>query len=93
MTPRVRLYACIAAANHRTTLTRVLSDCQARPEAYARREVMRRLHDEGFSYSQIARWLNREHATVMYHLGKLPNKHSPGRKRPRSEDSEARPAT
>lgn len=77
---RVRLYACIAAANHGTTLNRVLSEARSRPEVYARREVMRRLHAEGVSYAQIGRWLNRDHATVMYGLGVI-KKTFPSRRR------------
>lgn len=81
VTGRVRLYACIAAANHKTTPTRVLSDCRTRRDVYARREVMRRLYDEGFSYSQIGRWLNRDHSTVMFGLGHI-QKHFSTEKRP-----------
>lgn len=74
MTPRVRLYACIAAANHKTTIKCVMGESRSRPDVYARREVMRRLRDDGFSYSQIGRWLDRDHSTVMFGLGSLPNK-------------------
>lgn len=79
-TGRVRLYACIAAANHGTTLNRVLSESRSRAEVYARREVMHRLHAEGASYSQIGRWLNRDHSTVMVGLGVV-KKHYESRRR------------
>jgi chromosomal replication initiation ATPase DnaA len=38
----------------------------------ARTDVMRRLHDNGFSTSQIGRWLQRDHSTVIYHLRARP---------------------
>lgn len=70
-TGRVRRYACIAAANHKTTLPQVLGESRSRCDVYARREVMRRLHSDGFSYSQIGRLLDRDHSTVMFNLGKI----------------------
>ena len=70
-TGRVRLYACIAAANHKTTIPLVLGESRARANVYARREVMVRLHSDGFSYSEIGRLLNRDHSTVMFNLGKI----------------------
>lgn len=66
MTPRVRLYACIAAANHGTTINRVMGQSRSRPEVQARWEVMRRLRDDGFSLPQIGAWMDRDHSTVLY---------------------------
>ena len=71
LTPRVRLYACIAAANHGTTIARVLGESRARREAAARCEVWRRLYDDGFSYAAIGRFTDRDHATVMHGLKKI----------------------
>jgi hypothetical protein len=71
LTPRVRLYACIAAANHGTTIARVLGESRARRETAARREVWRRLYDDGFSYAAIGRFTDRDHATVMHGLKKI----------------------
>ena len=73
LTPRVRLYACIAAANHGTTIARVLGESRARRETAARREVWRRLYDDGFSYAAIGRFTDRDHATVIYGLKKSVN--------------------
>jgi len=70
LTQRVRLYACIAAANHGTTIARVLGESRARRETAARREVWRRLYDDGFSYAVIGRFTDRDHATVMHGLKK-----------------------
>ena len=70
LTPRVRLYACIAAANHGTTIARVLGESRARRETAARREVWRRLYDDGFSYAAIGRFTDRDHATVIHGLKK-----------------------
>ena len=85
MTPRVRLYACIAAANHGTSIKRVMGESRTRADVEARWEIMRRLHDDGFSLSQIGRWIKRDHSTVIHGL----RRSGFG---PRSEDSEARPS-
>lgn len=71
MTPRVRLYACIAAANNKTTIQRAMGDSRRKPDVLARREVMGRLYADGFPLAQIGRWLHRDHATVMHSLGLL----------------------
>lgn len=71
MTPRVRLYACIAAANHGTTIQRAMGGSLSKPDVLARKEVMQRLHGDGLSLSQIGRMVNRNHATVMHSLGLL----------------------
>ena len=68
--PRVRLYACIAAANHQTTLTAVLSDSRRRPDVLARREVWQRLHRDGFTLAAIGRMTNRDHTSVLHGLKK-----------------------
>jgi chromosomal replication initiation ATPase DnaA len=68
MTQRVRLYACIEAANHGTTIGRVLGACRSRPEVLARWEVMRRLREDGFSTTLIGHWLHRDHTTVLHGL-------------------------
>ena len=68
MTPRVRLYACIAAANHGTTIPRMFGESRAKPDIQARWEVMRRLRDDGFSSTQIGAWTNRDHSTVLHGL-------------------------
>lgn len=70
MTPRVRLYACISAANHGSTIGRVLGECCSRPDVKARWEVMRRLREDGFSSTQIGHWLNRDHSSVLHALAK-----------------------
>lgn len=69
MTPRVRLYACIAAANHGTTIPRVMSQSRYKRDVQARWELWRRLHEDGFSFSRIGRWTGRHHTTVMHGLG------------------------
>lgn len=64
MTPRVRLYACIEAANHHCTIAQVVGQARSAHIVYARHAVMRRLHADGFSMSQIGRWMHRDHSTV-----------------------------
>jgi hypothetical protein len=70
LTPRVRLYACIAAANHGTSIARIMGEGRCRPEVLARREIWRRLHDDGFSLAAIGRFTNRDHSTVIHGLRK-----------------------
>jgi hypothetical protein len=77
-TGRVRLYACIAAANHGTTIPGVLGESRHRPDVGARQEVMCRLYDDGFPLAQIGRFLNRDHSTVIHAVKKL---------RPRTESA------
>lgn len=66
--PRVRLYACIAAAEHHVNIGEVLGSSRTRPAVLARWDVMRRLRNDGFSTPQIGRWLDRDHSTVVYGL-------------------------
>lgn len=66
--PRVRLYACIAAAEQHVHIGEVLGQSRTRPAVLARWSVMRRLRNDGFSTTQIGRWLDRDHSTVIYGL-------------------------
>ena len=66
MTPRVRLYAEQAASDHRVTADAILSASARRPVARARGDVMRRLRADGFTVTQIGRWLGRDHSTVSH---------------------------
>lgn len=65
---RVRLYGCIAAANHGTTIGALFGDSHQRRDTAARREVWRRLKADGFSLAAIGRMTNRDHSTVLYGL-------------------------
>lgn len=71
MTPRVERYLDEAAERHQTTREAILSDARETAEVAARREVMQRLHDDGFSMMRIGRWLGRHHTTVLHHLRKV----------------------
>lgn len=71
MTPRVRLYASIVAAKHGTTAALVLqrgSPWGNRAATAARRELWKRLRDDGFSLNQIGTWTGRHHTTVFHGL-------------------------
>lgn len=68
-TPRVRLYAYEEAQNAGVEAAAVLSPTRGTLAAIrARFAVMRRLRDDGFHVTQIARWLGRDHSTVVHGL-------------------------
>lgn len=68
MTPRVRSYVELAASVHGTTPAAIFSRSRKRVDAYARADVMQRLREDGFTLQQIARWLDRDHSTVIHML-------------------------
>lgn len=68
MTPRVRQYAVEAEQAHKAPAGSVFTRSRVAPVARARQAVMRRLHADGFSATQIGRWLNRDHTTVLHAL-------------------------
>jgi chromosomal replication initiation ATPase DnaA len=73
MTPRVRQYIAEIAFWHGLPAAAIIAPSRARGAVMdARTDVMRRLHDNGFSTSQIGRWLQRDHSTVIYHLRARP---------------------
>lgn len=65
---RARLYGCIAAANHGTTIGALFGESRQRQDVAARREVWRKMKDDGFSLSEIGRLTNRDHSTVLHGL-------------------------
>lgn len=69
---RARLYGCIAAANHGTTIGAVFGDSRQRQDVAARREVWRRLKSDGFGIAAIGRMTNRNHGTVFHGLKARP---------------------
>lgn len=66
MTPRVRLYAEEIGFWHGVKPRAIMSRSQKRPVAHARGDVMRRLRRDGFTTTQIGKWMGRNHATVVY---------------------------
>lgn len=70
MTPRVRRYVRLSAAVYGTTAKKVRGDCRDALNVRARHAVMRRLHEDGFSFAQIGRWMNRDHTTVLHAVRK-----------------------
>lgn len=68
MTPRVLRYATEAAIAHDTTLRDVMSRSQRRAPVAARREAWSRLRTDGFHTTQIGRWFDRKHSTVVIGL-------------------------
>ncbi len=64
MTPRVRLYAYEEAQKAGVDAAAVFGRGQARPLQDARRAVMRRLRNDGFTHQQIGNWLNRDAGNV-----------------------------
>ena len=65
MTPRVHNYARQLAERHNVTVEDVLGRSRKPQLVRARRELMQRLRDDGFSLWQIGRWLGRDHKTVL----------------------------
>lgn len=63
-TPRVRQYVRDAADAYGVHASEVWGRSRKVPVARARRAVVRRLRDDGFSQSQIGRWLHRHPSTV-----------------------------
>lgn len=67
MTPRVHAYAWEAANRNGVSVYAILSPDRRRNVVLARNEVMRRLRwQDGFSTSQIGRWMGRDHSTVIH---------------------------
>ncbi len=72
---RVKLYACIEAANHGVTIAQIMGEERKRKTVAARWAVMRRLYQDGLTVTQIGRWMNRDHTAVLHALGHV-NKHA-----------------
>lgn len=67
MTPRARLYAEQSAARNQVTVDEIFSRDRTRRVVTARNEVMRRLRwQDGFTTSQIGRWMGRDRSTVLH---------------------------
>lgn len=67
MTPRVRSYAWEAANRNGVSVHAIFSRTRTVPVVAARNEVMRRLRwQDGFTTSQIGRWMGRDHSTVIH---------------------------
>ncbi|MET0439185.1 MAG: helix-turn-helix domain-containing protein [Devosia sp.] len=64
-TARVRQYAREEAARFGCSASEILSPLRRWDVVAARRAVMRRLRDDGFSTPQIGKWLDRDHTTVL----------------------------
>ena len=71
MTPRVREYVRIEAKAIGTTPRRVMGPSHKPKDVLARRKVWRRLRDDGFTTTQIGKWTNRDHSTVVVGLQRL----------------------
>ena len=66
MTPRVDFYALVAGVRHNVRRTEIFSPSRRLPVLRARKEVMIRLRADGFSTTQIGRWMGRDHSTVIH---------------------------
>jgi chromosomal replication initiation ATPase DnaA len=66
MTPRVDFYALVAGVRYNVARAEIFGRSRRVPVARARREVMRRLRDDGFTTTQIGRWMGRDHSTVIH---------------------------
>lgn len=64
--PRVDFYALVAGVRNNVPRAEIFSRSRRVPVARARKEVMCRLRADGFSTSQIGRWLDRDHSTVIH---------------------------
>lgn len=66
---RVKFIIACVAAEHGQSVDLLLSRSHPRALAPVRRELWRRLRNElNASIAQVARWTNRDHATVLYGL-------------------------
>lgn len=66
MTPRVRRYVAEAAELFEVTPARILGRNRFDHAAIAARTVIyQALRQDGFSFTQIARWFGRHHSTVL----------------------------
>jgi chromosomal replication initiation ATPase DnaA len=67
MTPRVDFYALVAAVRNNVRRADIFAPTRGTKRTIrARREVMRRLRDDGFTTTQIGRWMGRDHSTVIH---------------------------
>lgn len=65
-TARVDFYALVAGVRHNVRRTEIFSRSTRDPVYRARKEVMIRLRADGFSTTQIGRWMDRDHSTVVH---------------------------
>lgn len=70
MTPRAIRYAEAIAPWHGVTPDDVFSRSRRKIVAAARGDVMYRLREDGFSTTQIGRWLGRDHTSVIHAIQK-----------------------
>lgn len=68
MTPRIAQYAREAGSTPEAVCARIPLGWRLKghPAADARRAVIRRLRADGFSITQIGRWMGIHHTTVSY---------------------------
>ena len=67
---RVSVYAQEESERHGVSVDEVFEYTRRPGAVDARHAVMRRLRADGFKTTQIARWMGRDHSTVIYALGK-----------------------
>ena len=68
MTPRLAIYITESAYWHGVEPSEIMSHSRRKPVCDARRAVMRQLRADGFTTTQIGRWLGRDHTTVVHGL-------------------------
>lgn len=73
MTPRVERYVREEADRAGISATELLSRVRRHPVAMARRKVAVRLANDGFSNSQIARWMGLDASTVHFYMQGKPH--------------------
>lgn len=54
------------ALEHGITLAELTGPARHRRQAWPRQEAMARMHEAGYSLSQIARFLDRDHTTILH---------------------------
>jgi chromosomal replication initiation ATPase DnaA len=67
MTPRVRLYLRQEADKEGIEPSDILARGKRRAVTRARRQVVVRLINDGFTLTQIGRWLGNRHHSTIYH--------------------------
>lgn len=66
MTDRLIIYATESAYWHNVTVREIMGRGRSHSVVAARKAVMRQLRADGFSTSQIGRWMGRDHSTVVH---------------------------
>ena len=77
MPEQARAIILETAAQHSIDVSNVVRRCRIKAVYRARVEIAKRLSARGYSTSQIGRFLNHDHTTIVFYLGNAKKKPAP----------------